>query len=291
MTIELAATSTNGQLVLIGKRPLPNGVTFASAYGKPSLATVTGHRQPRSLGEHVLTFTARTHDLPESYARPRSFLVYVTLDAGGPEKPSALNWPRGMSRWAHVRRSRRTRPSRGQDHHQAQSADARADPEPRADTSTVRSTRRASTGCGSASRSCPTGRRAGSRAALSAPITRSGRTSSSTAGSSRRRFIAAGSRSSRRESAGKPYWPTPAGRLRAREDHRLSTDLRPDRLGTNARSAVLTDWPGGGFIGIHGTNQPEILPGRVSHGCVRMPNPAVLRLARLMPLGTPVTIL
>jgi lipoprotein-anchoring transpeptidase ErfK/SrfK len=54
---------------------------------------------------------------------------------------------------------------------------------------------------------------------------------------------------------------------------------------------VLTDWPGGGFIGIHGTNQPEILPGRVSHGCVRMPNPAVLRLARLMPLGTPVTIL
>jgi lipoprotein-anchoring transpeptidase ErfK/SrfK len=53
---------------------------------------------------------------------------------------------------------------------------------------------------------------------------------------------------------------------------------------------VLTDWPGGGFIGIHGTNQPEILPGRVSHGCVRMPNAAVLRLARLMPLGTPVTI-
>ena len=84
-----------------------------------------------------------------------------------------------------------------------------------------------------------------------------------------------------------------AGRvLRAREDHGL-LDLiyGPIAFGTNARSAVLTDWPGGGFIGIHGTNQPEILPGRVSHGCVRMPNPAVLRLARLMPLGTPVTIL
>ena len=44
----------------------------------------------------------------------------------------------------------------------------------------------------------------------------------------------------------------------------------PLAFGTNARSPVLTDWPGGGFIGIHGTNQPEILPGRVSHGCVRL---------------------
>ena len=48
--------------------------------------------------------------------------------------------------------------------------------------------------------------------------------------------------------------------------------------------------PGGGFVGIHGTDAPQILPGRVSHGCVRMRNPAILRLFRLMPLGTPVTI-
>jgi lipoprotein-anchoring transpeptidase ErfK/SrfK len=47
---------------------------------------------------------------------------------------------------------------------------------------------------------------------------------------------------------------------------------------------------GGGFIGIHGTNQPGILPGRVSHGCIRMRNSAILRLRRLMPLGTPVQI-
>ncbi len=44
----------------------------------------------------------------------------------------------------------------------------------------------------------------------------------------------------------------------------------PLAFGTSARSAVLTDWPGGGFIGIHGTNEPELLPGRVSHGCVRL---------------------
>jgi lipoprotein-anchoring transpeptidase ErfK/SrfK len=61
-------------------------------------------------------------------------------------------------------------------------------------------------------------------------------------------------------------------------------------FGTNGRSAVLTDWPGGGFIGIHGTNQPGILPGRVSHGCVRLPNPSISRLDRLMRVGTPVTI-
>jgi lipoprotein-anchoring transpeptidase ErfK/SrfK len=64
----------------------------------------------------------------------------------------------------------------------------------------------------------------------------------------------------------------------------------PLAFGTSARSPTLTDWPGGGFVGIHGTNQPQILPGYVSHGCIRMPNEAILRLARLMPVGTPITI-
>ena len=84
----------------------------------------------------------------------------------------------------------------------------------------------------------------------------------------------------------------PAGEFYVREQITGFWDLiyGPIAFGTNGRSAVLTDWPGGGFIGIHGTNQPEILPGQVSHGCVRMPNSAVRRLSRLMPLGTPVTI-
>ena len=96
-----------------------------------------------------------------------------------------------------------------------------------------------------------------------------------------------------RVGVGKPFWPTPAGEFYVRERITGFSDLiyGPLAFGTNARSNVLTDWPGGGFIGIHGTSQPEILPGRVSHGCVRMPNAAVERLARLMPLGTPVTIL
>ena len=67
-------------------------------------------------------------------------------------------------------------------------------------------------------------------------------------------------------------------------------EVTPVAFGLNARSRVLTDWPGGGFIGIHGTNAPELVPGRISHGCIRMRNDAILRLATLMPLGTPVTI-
>jgi lipoprotein-anchoring transpeptidase ErfK/SrfK len=32
------------------------------------------------------------------------------------------------------------------------------------------------------------------------------------------------------------------------------------------------------------------LPGRVSHGCIRLRNEDIEELGRLMPLGTPVTI-
>ncbi len=91
---------------------------------------------------------------------------------------------------------------------------------------------------------------------------------------------------------GEARWPTPAGRFYIRERLTGFTDPIYGRLafGTNGRSPVLTDWPGGGFIGIHGTNQPQILPGRVSHGCVRLRNAAIRRLDRLMRVGTPVTI-
>lgn len=91
---------------------------------------------------------------------------------------------------------------------------------------------------------------------------------------------------------GKPQWPTPAGQfyIRVRLDHFNDPFYGPVAFGTNARSATLTDWPLGGVVGIHGTDTPQLLPGRVSHGCIRMPDDAILRLAQLMPLGTPVTI-
>lgn len=52
----------------------------------------------------------------------------------------------------------------------------------------------------------------------------------------------------------------------------------------------LSEWPGGGIVGIHGTNQPWLLGSAVSHGCVRVANPAILKLARLTPVGTPIRI-
>jgi lipoprotein-anchoring transpeptidase ErfK/SrfK len=91
---------------------------------------------------------------------------------------------------------------------------------------------------------------------------------------------------------GTPSAPTPRGRFYVRNKltRYRNPFYGPIAFGTSARSAALTDWPSGGFVGIHGTNQPELIPGRVSHGCIRLRNEAILRLARLMPIGTPLTI-
>jgi lipoprotein-anchoring transpeptidase ErfK/SrfK len=91
---------------------------------------------------------------------------------------------------------------------------------------------------------------------------------------------------------GLPQWPTPRGEFFIRNQlYGFGNPVYgPIAFGTSARSTVLTDWPGGGFIGIHGTNQPYLLPGRVSHGCIRMRNGDILRLARMMPVGSPLTV-
>jgi hypothetical protein len=91
---------------------------------------------------------------------------------------------------------------------------------------------------------------------------------------------------------GKARWPTPTGTFYIRNRLTRYSDpfYGPLAFGTSARSGAVTDWPGGGFIGIHGTNRPDLLPGRVSHGCIRMSNADILKLGRLMPVGTPVVI-
>ena len=86
--------------------------------------------------------------------------------------------------------------------------------------------------------------------------------------------------------------PTPRGRFWIRERLKNlggSPIYGPWAFGTAAYSR-LSDWPGGGVIGIHGTNQPSLIPGRPSHGCIRVPNWNITRLAKLMPVGTPVRI-
>jgi hypothetical protein len=85
--------------------------------------------------------------------------------------------------------------------------------------------------------------------------------------------------------------PTPAGRFYVRNKltRYASPRYGPLAYGLSAQSR-LTDWPGGGFIGIHGTDRPELLPGAVSHGCIRMANEDIEGLGRLLRVGTPVDI-
>lgn len=91
---------------------------------------------------------------------------------------------------------------------------------------------------------------------------------------------------------GKAKWPTPSGRfyVRSRLERYASPFYGPLAFGLSARSAVLTDWPGGGFVGVHGTSLPGLIPGQISHGCVRLRNEDIIQLGKMLPVGTPVTI-
>jgi hypothetical protein len=86
--------------------------------------------------------------------------------------------------------------------------------------------------------------------------------------------------------------PTPAGSFWVRERFRVrGNSLYGTRaIGTAAYSNTLTDWPGGGVIGLHGTSEPGLIPGRPSHGCVRLKNRDIERLYELSRVGTPLLI-
>ncbi len=52
----------------------------------------------------------------------------------------------------------------------------------------------------------------------------------------------------------------------------------------------LSDWPGGGVVGVHGTPWPWLLGKAVSHGCVRLHDDDILFLRWRIPPGTPIKI-
>jgi L,D-transpeptidase catalytic domain len=92
---------------------------------------------------------------------------------------------------------------------------------------------------------------------------------------------------------GRGKWPTPPGDFYIREGIRIKKGggvYGSFAFGTSAYSPTLSDWPGGGVIGIHGTNEPDLIPGRISHGCIRMRNGDINRLRRLAGVGTAVEI-
>jgi hypothetical protein len=86
--------------------------------------------------------------------------------------------------------------------------------------------------------------------------------------------------------------PTPLGRFyinqRFRDDPNGPYGWAA--IGISAFSEVLTGWPQGGPVAIHGTNRPSLLGLPVSNGCIRVSNAAIQRIWRLAPTGTPVLI-
>jgi lipoprotein-anchoring transpeptidase ErfK/SrfK len=85
---------------------------------------------------------------------------------------------------------------------------------------------------------------------------------------------------------GKPGAPTPRGRFYLTAAWHPAESLYGRWAIETSAGASITDWPGGGVIGIHGTNQPWLIGRAVSHGCIRMRNADILRLRRWAKPGT-----
>lgn len=92
---------------------------------------------------------------------------------------------------------------------------------------------------------------------------------------------------------GRGATPTPPG------EYYITTKMQPIEkdsvygalaMGISGYSEKLVDWPGGGQVGIHGTNDPSSIGKDVSAGCIRLQNGDILELTHLAPLGTPVFV-
>jgi L,D-transpeptidase catalytic domain len=87
--------------------------------------------------------------------------------------------------------------------------------------------------------------------------------------------------------------PTPSGLFFVREV--VKTDpigpYGPWVLGLSGYSEVLNTFGNGeGAIGIHGTDQPNLIGTNASFGCVRVTNDVMAKLVTTLPIGTPVEI-
>jgi hypothetical protein len=95
---------------------------------------------------------------------------------------------------------------------------------------------------------------------------------------------------------GAPGMPTPTGHFWINEyfnlTHQPSSGYYPYAFGTTDYS-TLTDWPGGGVVGIHGPYgaRASAIPGHISHGCIRLRIPDDFWFGRHIHLGTPVRVI
>lgn len=88
--------------------------------------------------------------------------------------------------------------------------------------------------------------------------------------------------------------PTPVGLFYTDDFVKLDNPDGPYgayAYGLSGFSDVLTSFGGGpGQIAIHGTDEPQAIGTDASHGCIRLRNEDVTRLAGILPLGVPVQI-
>lgn len=93
---------------------------------------------------------------------------------------------------------------------------------------------------------------------------------------------------------GSPQTPTPTGTFYITDllrPHDPAGIYGPYAFGLSGHSAVLDSFgEGDGNLGLHGTNVASSIGQAVTHGCLRLPNATIERLAGLLPLGTPVLV-
>jgi lipoprotein-anchoring transpeptidase ErfK/SrfK len=93
---------------------------------------------------------------------------------------------------------------------------------------------------------------------------------------------------------GAPDTPTPTGVFFIRallKAPNPNTVYGPFAYGLSGFSETLQHFDGGDAeVGIHGNNDASVLGHDITHGCIRMSNEGISRLATLLPLGTPVQI-
>ena len=89
---------------------------------------------------------------------------------------------------------------------------------------------------------------------------------------------------------GRPGMETPLGLFYVQAKYDPSWPVLGAYAFETSGYSKLSDWPGGGVVGVHGTNTPQLIGQAVSHGCVRLFNDDIQYLRSVVAVGTPVKI-
>ncbi len=89
---------------------------------------------------------------------------------------------------------------------------------------------------------------------------------------------------------GKATTPTPTGHFWIAEEFPSQNPFYgPWAFGTTDYAAD-TEFPDGSIVGLHGTDQPDLIPGDPSHGCIRFKDADILQMRSYVSIGSAVWI-